>query len=80
VPQRRLARPGKRERDNGLFEDSREGTPQGGPLSPRISFWMSWIANLSVAATGSCATRMTVTSTCAAMTTHALTVMLAEEH
>lgn len=23
--------------DNGLFEDSREGTPQGGPLSPLLS-------------------------------------------
>ena len=32
----------------------------------RISCWMNWIASLSVAATGSCVTRMTVTSTCAA--------------
>jgi RNA-directed DNA polymerase len=23
--------------DNGLFEESREGTPQGGPLSPLLS-------------------------------------------
>ena len=32
----------------------------------RTSCWMNWIASLSVAATGSCVTRMTVTSTCAA--------------
>ena len=47
--------------DNGVFEESREGTPQGGPLSPllsRISCWMSWIANLSVAATGLCVMQM----------------------
>jgi len=31
----------------------------------RTSCWMNWIANLSVAATGSCGTRMTVTSTSA---------------
>src|SRR6266550_453454 len=62
--------------DSGLFEESREGTPQSLPLRrqgavhsrhcSRISCWMNWIASLSVAATGSCDTRMTVTSTSAA--------------
>jgi RNA-directed DNA polymerase len=51
--------------DGGLFEESREGTPQGGSLSPLLSTscWMNWIASLSVAAIGSCGTRMTATST-----------------
>src|SRR5580704_15715711 len=36
------------------------------PPCSRISCWMNWIASLSVAATGSCGMRMTVTSTSAA--------------
>ena len=44
--------------DNGLFEASEEGTPQGD--CSRTSCWMNWTASSSDAATGSCATRMTV--------------------
>ena len=54
--------------NNGLFEVSREGTPQGdrSRLCSRISCWTNWIANLSAVATASCAARTTATSTSAA--------------
>ncbi len=54
--------------DGGLFEEVGKG-PRKAARSPpcsRISCWMNWIASLSVAATGSCGMRMTVTSTSAA--------------
>jgi RNA-directed DNA polymerase len=57
--------------EHGLFEDSREGMPQGGPLSrhcSRISCWTNWIASSNGAAIGSCGTQMTATSTSAAST------------
>ena len=45
--------------DNGLFETNREGVPKAVRSHPcfRTSCWTSWIANLSVVATGSCATQ-----------------------
>ncbi len=54
--------------NNGLFSNSREGTPQGvrSRRCSRISCWTNLIANLSVVATGSCVTRTTATSTSAA--------------
>ncbi len=48
--------------NNGLFETSREGTPQGARSRRcfRTSCWTNWIANLNVVATTSCVTRPSV--------------------
>ena len=54
--------------DNGLFEASREGTPQGGPLSPLLANLVldELDRELERVATGSCATRTTAMSMSAA--------------
>ncbi len=54
--------------EKGLVSPTTEGTPQGGPLSHSCptSCWTNWTESWSDEATALCATRTTVTSTCAA--------------